>query len=85
MSRDELLKLINESEITPTKKAQVDLQLGPADANSNPWLKDPQWWLKTYGPKPTSPGIIALDVLIVLLCCIALLTIISTWVWVFGK
>lgn len=29
-----------------------DLHLGPAPVQDNPWNKDPEWWLKRYGPKP---------------------------------
>ena len=45
----------------------VDLHLGPAEVQKNPWIKDPNWFVKKYGPKPLGIEIRILDVLIVLL------------------
>ena len=62
----------------------VDLHLGAAPVQDDPWLKNPEWWIKRYGPKPSGPGIFALDVLIILLTLVVIDLIVLSWMFVFG-
>jgi len=58
----------------------VDLHLGPAEVKR----VDQNAWLKEFGPKPPGPGIIALDILIVIMSCAMAWFIINSWMYVFS-
>ena len=58
----------------------ADLHLGPSEVK--PLSKNS--WINQYGPKPPGPGIIALDILIVIMSCATAWFIINAWVYVFS-
>ena len=64
---DELPELTEEIRNEIIASRNTDLHLGAAKVQDNPWTKDPEWWIKRYGPEPLGIGIKALDILIFLL------------------
>ena len=58
----------------------VDLHLGPAEVK--PFGQNS--WVEQFGPKPPGPGIIALDVLIMVLALAVLDLIVMSWMYVFN-
>ena len=87
MSRDEMIKMTKNLETTPPAPItnnMVDLKLGPADMEQNPWVKNPNWWTEQYLNASPQPLVIALDCVIAVLCCVMSWLIIDVIIWMFS-
>ena len=61
----------------PPEPPMVDLHLGAATVKTF----NKNWWMETYGPKPPGPGIITMNVLVVLLAMANLVLFFNVWKW----
>ena len=77
---DELPEFTDEMAKEFQELRHVDLHLGAAEVKQS----NSDWFVKKYGPKPPGPGIVALDVLIILLALVVIDLIILSWMFVFG-
>lgn len=69
--------------VRPAVIQAEDLHLGPAQVKENPWLKDPNWYIKRHGPKPPGLGSQALDVLTLTLAVFFIIMEFKVVYWLF--
>lgn len=62
----------------PPEPPKLDLHLGAATVK--PLQRD--WWMEAYGPKQPGPGIMLLNVLIVLAALANLMLFFKVWKWI---